>query len=245
MRKLLTILIVFMAAISCTEKGETIESESRQETTTIPLSQALDNLNDLLIKLSLETKNMDNRLYCAESITPLGNRQFAPMTKSCDVEIPDTLLYIVNFDGESGFAILSADVRLGESVYCITDNGSISSADFVSAFAFLHSTETKSEFKSDIESDEFYDMGEKFVPALLLSSILADLKYGHIVEEDTKSTTDVTTNTVLLKTKWTQWLPFSRYTRDENGVPSPAGCVAIACASFMTITLPPSIRRGK
>lgn len=70
----MTILIVFMAAISCTEKGETIESESRQETTTIPLSQALDNLNDLLIKLSLETKNMDNRLYCAESITPLGNR---------------------------------------------------------------------------------------------------------------------------------------------------------------------------
>ena len=79
----------------------------------------------------------------------------------------------------------------------------------------------------------------------MLSSILADLKYGHIVEEDTKSTTDVTTNTVLLKTKWTQWLPISRYTRDENGVPSPAGCVAIACASFMTITLPPSIRRGK
>lgn len=37
-------------------------------------------------------------------------------------------------------------------------------------------------------------------------------------EVDTKATAVVTTNPALLKTKLTQWLPFSKYALDENNV---------------------------
>lgn len=84
----------------------------------------------------------------------------------------------MNFEGNAGFAVLAADRLLGESVYCTTDNSSISSTDFESAFASLHPTSTRTNTESNDESENFYGMGEDFVLSLLLSSMLADLKYG-------------------------------------------------------------------
>jgi len=139
-------------------------------------------------------------------------------------------MYLVNFDDtQGGFAVLAGDSRLGESVYCVTESGNIDVEDFAQAFDFLRSRTTKA---NDIDSDSFIDIGPKFVPALLLSSMLADLKYGSVLETETKSSA-ITTSSVLLKTKWTQSSPFNTYTSDDDGVRSPVGCVALACAQIM------------
>ncbi len=234
MKKISFLLPVLVLAIASCAKGEgSLPINNTGEVSyTIPLSDALTSLNSVLDGLNasqVAKSTIPARIFSVETF----GRQRLPSTKAdnLDYELPDTLMYLVNFDlAEGGFAILSGDTRLGESVYCVTENGEIHVEDFAEAFEFLHSPCTKS---SDTDADSFRDIGEGFVPALLLSSMLADLKYGPVIAEEKTKATAITTNSVLLETKWTQWAPFNRYTFDSSGNQCPAGCVAIACAQIM------------
>lgn len=48
---------------------------------------------------------------------------------SLDTELPDTLLYIVNYTNDEGFALVSADKRF-EAIYAISDEGCLNVSDF-------------------------------------------------------------------------------------------------------------------
>ena len=230
--KLLYFSILFVALVSCAKEEGKVVVDNGQNSYTIPLSEALASLDKVMngLKMVSGTKSFtSDGNYSVESFG-LNN---VPSTKAdnLDYELPDTLMYLVNFDSaEGGFAVLAGDSRLGESVYCVTENGEIGVENFAEAFDFLHSSNTKA---VEIDEDSFYDMGTGFVPALLLSSMLADLKYGPVVEEETTKATAVSTNSVLLETKWRQGAPFNTYTLDSSGNTCPAGCVAIACAQIM------------
>lgn len=230
--KLVYLSILFVALVSCAKEEGKVVVDNGQDSYTIPLSEALASLDKVMngLKMVSGTKSFtSDGNYSVESFG-LNN---VPSTKAdnLDYELPDTLMYLVNFDSaEGGFAVLAGDSRLGESVYCVTENGEIGVEDFAEAFDFLHSGNTKA---VEIDEDSFYDMGTGFVPALLLSSMLADLKYGPVVEEETTKATAVSTNSVLLETKWRQGAPFNTYTLDSSGNTCPAGCVAIACAQIM------------
>ena len=231
MKKTLILSFFLLMFISCSKEQSLPTMNYSEETYTIPLSTALESLNNVLNGLSsvpgTKSATPDSRF----SIDVFGGSSITS-TKAAGLNfsIPDTLMYLVNFDdAQGGFAVLAGDSRLGEPVYCVAENGSIGAEDFSQAFDFLHSNMTKA---GDINDDSFTDIGQKFVPALILSSMLADLKYGPITETETKSTA-ITTNSVLLKTKWTQWSPFNTYTFDDDGVRSPVGCVALACAQIM------------
>ncbi|MDE5890674.1 MAG: C10 family peptidase, partial [Bacteroidales bacterium] len=232
---ILMCLTVIFCSISCTKEKDIWHTREKDafSSNVIPIEEALANLDSILTKMYSVTKSDMNKVYRKTDVTSCGEAQFHIRTKSSDKSlehIPDTLMYIVNFEKSEGFAILAGDRRLSENVYCIAENGSISCKDFAMAYDYLHSDVINT--KSD-NYDSFVDMGEEFVPALLLSSMLADLKYGQIIQDTahagTKSTPVATTNGVLLKTKWTQWSPFNNYI--DNGCP--AGCVAIACAQIM------------
>lgn len=232
LKSILILLSVFALASCAKEEGSLPVNNTGDVSYTIPLSDALASLNNVLD--GLNSSQVTKSSICARnfSVEAFG-RQRVPSTKAdaLDYELPDTLMYLVNFDSaEGGFAVLAGDSRLGESVYCVTENGEIGVEDFAEAFDFLHSGNTKA---VEIDEDSFYDMGTGFVPALLLSSMLADLKYGPVVEEETTKATAVSTNSVLLETKWRQKAPFNTYTLDSSGNTCPAGCVAIACAQIM------------
>lgn len=230
--KLVYLSILFVALISCAKEEGKVVVDNGQNSYTIPLSEALASLDKVMngLKMVSGTKSFtSDGNYSVESFG-LNN---VPSTKAdnLDYELPDTLMYLVNFaSSDGGFAVLAGDSRLGESVYCVTENGEIGVENFAEAFDFLHSSNTKA---VEIDEDSFYDMGTGFVPALLLSSMLADLKYGPVVEEETTKATAVSTNSVLLETKWRQGAPFNTYTLDSSGNTCPAGCVAIACAQIM------------
>lgn len=53
-------------------------------------------------------------------------------TKSATVSLPDTLLYLVNFDDSEGYALLSADKRV-TPVLAVVEEGTVSLEDFLFA----------------------------------------------------------------------------------------------------------------
>ena len=234
MRKITTFLVAAILFAAC-NKSMTDSGVPRPQAngTTIPLTEALSNLDNVLSKLDVDTKSGITRSYSTASV--LGSQNFN-LTKAPGVDIPDTLMYIVNFNDNQGFAVLAGDRRLGENVYCVTENGVISASDFEEAFNYLHS-DTPLTKSGETEEGDFVDIGQKFVPALMLSSMLADLKYGKVIEENKETKAKIKPSGVIcLSTKWGQKEPFNKFIPGKF----PTGCVATACAQVMQYCKIPS-----
>lgn len=229
----LAILLLLLAACSKEDSPViTPPTINHNLSTTIPLSEALCSLDEMIQGLSMVTKSSQAPTYSTASIITIGQSTF-PKTKTDRIELdfPDTLMYLVNFDNDKGFAVLAGDTRLGESVYCFAEKGSISANDFAKAFDYLSSDRP---YTKTTESEEsFYDIGEVFVPALMLSSMIVDIQ-NNKESIKTKSPTVFTNNAALLTTKWGQRSPFDTYCPpDAHGGTCPTGCVATACAQIM------------
>lgn len=232
-------LVPLLLTLSCAKEENqnlaSIEQSSSPSTvsTTISPADALSNLNDLLNEFNVTTKS--ERSYNYNDIQSVGCNGICVSTKTNTVEIPDTLFYIVNFAEDNGFAVLAGDTRLSDKVMCITEQGVITPQDFSSAYDALMSPSTKSVVEADDEI--FTEVGKIFVPALMLSSMLNDLKYGPIVDTATKTVGNavVTNRKALLRTKWGQNEPFNTYTPlcADSTNHCPTGCVATACAQIM------------
>ena len=229
-------LFAFVSILSCseisTDDSMYLPPISKDgESTTIPLNEALASLDDMLSEIAASTKSCDAKCYSSSDVSVIGSTKL-PMTKSVPVDIPDTLMYFVNFEGNDGFAVMAGDRRLGAEVYCVTEDGSISLDDFIAAFNYLSTPSVESKVSGSEEY--FQDLGQTFVPALMLSSMLADLKYGLPIDENHQTKTPVATDaSVLLKTKWHQDSPFNDLMPMVGTEKCPAGCVAIACAQIM------------
>ena len=115
-------------------------------------------------------------------------------------------------------------------VFCVTESGCITAA--------------LDEIEHDIGSRDPYinDIGETFVPAIILSRVyLGDLpinfsdddeEAGDDNDEPTRLYDTVVVSKVgpFLETKWTQWSPFNNFLNNKD---IPAGCVAIATAQIL------------
>lgn len=235
----LTCCLLAFILMSCSKQSivEHTGSNGQGISTSIKLEDALTSLDKLLVELKETTTKSSLPSYSTSDISVVGMPSF-PKTKGIvsGVDVPDTLLYIVNFNDSEGFAVLAGDTRLGIPVYCITEKGSISSEDFSQAYDYINSSLAVT--KTDtVDDGSFVDLGPTFVPTLLLSSMLADLKYGLPKEDlETKATSSVITfGTVLLNSKWHQKTPFNELLpfKSNSTEHCPAGCVAIACAQIM------------
>ncbi|MCM1177213.1 MAG: C10 family peptidase [Clostridium sp.] len=226
-----SIMLTFIVA--CTKNEETIKGQFiKNNSDVIPLNEALLNLESVLTELYPDTKSGYTHRYTPSQILTLGGKQISIGTKSSDNDlIPDTLMYIVNFLEKGGFAVLSANRKLSTDIYCITENGRISSDDFAQAYNFLQIDDTTKYV--DFSEESFDDIGSEIVPALMLSSMMTDIKYGKIKTSIETKTPSGTKYGPLLQTKWHQWKPFNKYTKDDKGRECPTGCVATACAQIM------------
>ena len=245
MKKPLLLLFCMMTICACEAvSADSLLVQPQRSSTTIPLSEAMASLDQMLEEMSISTKTSNNKSYSVSSVNPIGRSSFI-QTKSSTISpnIPDTLMYLVNFDDNNGFAVLAGDSRLGERVYCITENGSIGADDFAKALKYLEGQAlmTKSCEETD---DSFVDIGTTFVPALLLSSMMADIEYGPEANDGTKAVEDIvqTYNQPLLSTKWKQGAPFNSLTPvdSDSGMHCPVGCTPLACAQIMQFCQKPS-----
>lgn len=197
----------------------------------IGLSQALTDLDDILIDINGDGTKSSNLKYSKSDITVIGASSIKRSTKSSSTEnsLPDTLLYIVNFSDNGGFAVLSANTILDVPVLCVTESGSLSEDDFVKAISFIQNAQ---KFKAaQNEDEEFISIGKVFVPITIMSYATALIDFGKPQIIASIYRYDVLTKIEpFLKTRWDQFYPYNIFL---NNPKMPAGCVAIATAQIL------------
>ena len=244
MKKYLLILMSFVLimAVSCTKEAMT-ENPDRKSvgTEASNKTKALDYLDRLLEDLyaGIPEYNPDNvEALTAGQICPTKSNTVPHIDNS-----NDTLLYIVNFNNNNGYAVLSAMTSAKNPVFCVTESGCITAEDFRRADEYLQSLSSLDEIEHDIGSRDPYinDIGETFVPAIILSRVyMGDLPINFSDDDEEADDDDEPArlyDTVVvskigpfLETKWTQYSPFNDFLNNKD---IPAGCVAIATAQIL------------
>lgn len=229
-KSFIAIFVALSALMACNKDNASPISVQEEQTVNevIPLEEAMANLEEFLSSYTNVTKAAKTRSIADAEVFTFGSRTLK--TKAGGIEIPDTLAYLVNLGNEEGFAVLAANRKLNNSIYCLTEDGRVDQESFAQAFAYLSGQlETRS-------GSEIMDMEELFVPTLLTRAMVMDY-YDQTNQVSTKATTPSGSPTgPILQTKWHQNTPFNDLL---NGCP--AGCVAIACAQIMAYNEHPSV----
>ena len=197
----------------------------------IPPDEAIENLAALMSDIYGGTKS-------TATLSPDDLQVFGGVsTKSGDVMLPDTSVYVLNFPDSAGYAVMAAQRSMSTPVFCVTESGSLSVAELHQAVSFLEQEYDSSDDDGDADST-FVSVGEKFVPMLLAASavnqwVLSDtvtayLYTGPYLKAEYIYRT-VTKIGPLLETKWHQDKPFNNFRSDG----APTGCVATATAQIL------------
>ena len=237
---------------SCEKKilHETNQVAPTSKSTFIPLQSAIEHLDSFLDAISFRTRSGCSPQYDIASISIISTRNKINTRASGFEDIPDTLLYLVNFSSGEGFAILAADSRISSPVICLTESGTISQEEFDSALLCFQDNAYKS------IDPQYKEMGMRIISSLILSSALSSINSaqkgrGDGGEGGNEDETDEMDDDFFLpydpgsssggspqprsfgpylKTKWTQTMdPFNRYTPNHY----PAGCSCVALAQLL------------
>ena len=124
MKKPFFIILSFVVAISC---SETLRPDSdnvgicrQQEISAPDYHIALESLDGFFDAMD-GTKSTSDRIRIADTIR-LG-RQPGTTVKSIESTDTSTILYVVNFEDDAGYAVLAADSRLPVDIYAVTEKG--------------------------------------------------------------------------------------------------------------------------
>lgn len=99
-----------------------------KSTHTVPVEQAIENLNSLLRSIDKGTKGSNDirviKTVGTVSVSDLGTKA-GNLPSDCD-----ELLYVVNFEEDKGYAVLAADDRIDSDVLVLADSGSKTPSDY-------------------------------------------------------------------------------------------------------------------
>lgn len=171
-----------------------------------------------------------------------------------DVEMPDTLAYIVNFTDSTGFTVIAGDTRVEIPILCYAGNGTLGDTINNNGIAvFLQGTEAYIK-RSIVESEQLKDSLMEDTLAKLKTEGLKDTVYLAEEEYATKAVApekygvdEVTTYYEygpwivssgvgpLLPVEWGQDDPYNELVKNKNCSENktPTGCVATATAQIM------------
>ncbi len=274
---LLTLVISF---VSCKDEFiEEVNNETivkNEESFTIPLEEALQNLNSTLDVIELqELQNNAKGLYRA---TTKRKREIANVEVIYDnspnnngaMKAPNLkrnkLLYAVQFKGNRGGAVLSADKRIGNIVLAITENGNILEKQEPREYEQLFKAYPDFKFYNK-ELDDYYvgSLSPSFRNITLdICNNYAQNRFKRLNEDGTIE--DVPNDFILytteakpwqvvkkvgplLTTTWNQRSPFndatplSRWNLFQDWKKGPAGCVPIAVAQIMAYHEYPNLNK--
>ena len=221
---------------------ETVENESF----IIPINQALDDLYDFLNCTGLNDSKSGSSSRQIKEISYITSKT---LEMGCDDskgdEGIDTLLYLINFSEEKGFAVLAADRRLSSPILAVSDSGDLSPLDFSQAEIedMLDGDEDLSNFIFYNEDDDDYYVGSlqgsSIIPKMIADYATDEMvkiknqTFSHDVVAYANTTVTLDSISPLLETDWHQDSPFNDRSPKRKGTRAPAGCVAIALAQIM------------
>ncbi len=237
-------VLALAVAVSCSKESfaeKPLEIVPVQDYT-VSLEDALKNLEDFMVEQGVEpfTKGSFSD-YVDNSFVVRTHNQTKGMDSSSD------LMYGVNFKDDAGYALLSADSRVQESVLAVIERGHISESDFQFFDENLVPTEN-----DDLSVEEYGEMVESGVLAQRKGTDINRLCYDYMLEKvdvfdgeyvGGSSSTPVTYEwrlkkqvPAMLKTLWTQDGVFNRYCPVVGLIwkkKAPAGCVCIAVSQII------------
>lgn len=217
MKKTISFITLAVVLLACSKTaGNGPSAEGGRLSTRISLMEALGHMNGLVDQLNgADTKSSFSKSYSMDKVFSVCH--IPTVTKSGESEdAADTMMYVVNFDNDEGFAVLAADSRMPADVLCITEKGHMSEELFAAA-------------KEALEGDGATD-DSLWVPMLLLAS--AERTRANGVDPGDPGLIGGGPGGIIgpyVHTKWNQ--VGSPY---DSLVPGPyAGCVIVAVAQIM------------
>lgn len=157
-----------------------------------------------------QTRTGENEVLSVHNVQPLRSGNITTRSEISDTEISiDTLLYVVNFSDEQGFALVAADKRT-TPIYAIVDSGSL---DF-----------------DNLENEQ--NTGFLLFLEGAIGKIVQDVNTNESIE--TRATTNgwtiIEKYPAMLKTKWSQSDPYNMYCPNKY----PTGCTITATAQIIS-----------
>ncbi len=214
MRKILPIItgliLVLMAMFSCQNEQVTPASPPINDYH-VSLEQAIESVNTLLGQIDIPTRGIGNVRQVAEcyAVGEAGSTRTS-MTRTVDYEeIGEPTAYVINFEDNQGFAIVSVNSRTETDIYAVMDYGHLNPQDGIDnpgAAAMLAAVK--------------YVPVDPYLPAVGLDPIY----YNYGPWENTQ-TWGRRTNL-----RWWQREPFNKFIKNQY----PAGC-AYRCSIIMCV----------
>ena len=157
-----------------------------------------------------ETRSVNQSILSVHNVQPLKSRNIMTRSENKGNELSiDTLLYVVNFSDEQGFALVAADKRT-TPIYAIADSGSL---DF-----------------DNLGSEE--NVGFLLFLEGAIGKIVQDVNTNDAIE--TRATTNgwtiIEKYPAMLKTKWDQIDPYNMYCPNNRYT----GCTVTATAQILS-----------
>lgn len=212
-------LLATLIILSCQNDNiefDVLESAAKTHISTfITLEKAINKADVILTQLkdSSMTRSIPRSIkdvYCMTS-TPLSRA-------GSGGNIPDTLLYLINYNENKGFALLGADKRLQE-IYAISDEGELNFSDTI----------------DNIGLKIFFDMTrENIYRVLNVATPNKDITglFGH--QTILKIESRVEPYLWPEVRKWNQNYPYNKYCYTKEGQQAAVGCVAVAVLQIMS-----------
>ena len=222
-----------------------------------PVSEALAELNAMLQEVHAATRTA-KQTYDVSDVVAIGG---AAATRISDTPaLPDTLVYVVNFDGDNGFAVLGAHRALAP-VFAITENGNLDPRTLERKIGqaydcFVSGQAAESVTRAD--DSEYTDHDASYppiVPELLGRSIAAyslDISgWGNTPNTPNYKLVETTYSNweekkkvgPLVEVKWHQRYPFNMScpeSKEQPGTKYAAGCVMVAIGQIMATNKRPT-----
>ena len=159
-----SLLFTIIAVSSCSKEDNIVNEQVKQiNPHRIPQGIAIKELESFLSDDDILTKSANGHriIKSIECLT-----EYVPATKSGnDYNGLDTLIYIVNFDNQEGFAVLSADDRISSMIIAVTEKGELHPDDFLATQnmqedSLIHYTDTlgieRTLNRYNAEEDDYY-----------------------------------------------------------------------------------------
>jgi len=174
----------------------------------VSLTDALKNADALLGELGEDevTRSIERKVESVEYYSRPGTRSLGG----------DTLLYLVNYADDTGFALLSADSRL-RPIYAISDEGSMSFSDttYNKGLAL---------FARGVEYDVENAITNSITDPGLIDTIIP---FKRVVRE-------VAPLLNYYQSRWSQGYPYNQYCYTSTGDQAVVGCAAVAVGMIMS-----------
>ena len=259
MKKFFLLFALLLGMTSCNNDPEldtpNPEPDPRPAlSTTVPVTEALDELYGLMDDVAADTRAgaAFDRARKIRDIRVSGARA---ATRTGAYDLPDTLVYVVNFSDDQGFAVLGAQRSL-EPVYVLTESGTFDAAklDAAIAAAIAEKSAPSSATRTAPDPEQpVAELGTDYVYHMLADAVTA---VPHIAPVDTVITYGAwklsSSYGPHVKVKWDQTYPFNSAMPESTHWDNPyyrgrypVGCAVIAAAQIMSTLRSPYAASGQ